>query len=98
MNYYQPRQRKADGRRDYTAMNDGMVRPVGYCHAYHPIPDEIPYMTPEMVRRENDREAAFAHKYHDDGHATEAEARACYKEYLLDHKLELNIENAKHVQ
>lgn len=29
-------------------------------------------------------------KYHSDGHATKAEAEACYHEYLLDNQLSLN--------
>ena len=39
MNYYEAREREADGRWDFTRMNDGKVWAVGYCadvdHASH---------------------------------------------------------------
>ncbi len=93
MNYYGPRQRESDKRWDYTCRNDGHIWPVGYCRKYEewwvrfeeqfghrPNQDEI------------DRCIANQHKYHSEGHATDDEACACYREYLLDHHLRLGLE------
>lgn len=95
MNYYKVRER-ADGKFDFAAENDGHVRPVGYCAGYHPIPPDAPWLPPGEAERYNADEAPLAGKYHTDGHATAAEAAACYREYLLDHKLRLMQEHPGH--
>lgn len=92
MNYYQPRQREKDKRWDFTCMNDGRIWPVGYCRAYKDLegdPIVGHTVTPEYLAEHR----ATQHKHHADGHATEDEARACYREYLLDHHLQLMLEN-----
>lgn len=78
MNHYKALQREKDKRWDMV-MNGRQA--VGYCHAYRPISEDA-------------EEAQFAHKYHTDGHATEAEAYDCYLEYLLDHQVRFHRGNA----
>ncbi len=87
MNHYKARQRK-DGRWDYTCANDGKAWPVGYCHEYRePDPEDwIWKMHPDDAQRVRDNKD----KYHGCGHATEEEAQACYKKYLLENELSLN--------
>lgn len=80
MNHLIARQRNSDGRWDYTRNG----RPTGYCRAYEPIPEDAGFMSPEAIRAENERMAAFSGKFHEDGHATKEEACECYKEFLLD--------------
>lgn len=86
MNYLQPRKRQEDGRFDYTCMNDGRIWPIGYCRAHRPFTDKDIdlFGSKEALERANAREAPFANKYHTDGHATEAEAIECYRQYLID--------------
>jgi len=86
MNYQQARQRKTDGRWDFTSMNDGVVHAIGYCCEYDAIdPSVIP-----ISEEEQNRLRSFAHKHHTDGHDTAEQAQECYKEYLLDHRLRLD--------
>lgn len=81
MNYYDAKQRLSDGRWDYTCNN----RPTGYCRPYEEIdPQIIPVSESQL-----EEYRATAHKHHSHGHATEQEARECYREYLLDHSLSL---------
>lgn len=89
MNYYGARQRLSDGRWDYTCKNDGSTWPLGYCagsRAYSA--SDFNFMGEEAAAREaqklNERNAPHLSKFHKDGHATEAEAAACYRAYLLD--------------
>jgi hypothetical protein len=90
MNYYAARQRQ-DGRWDYTCMNDGRIWPVGYCMPYKEwwidLKEKMGYETrPEEIARYQAHQA----QYHADGHATAEEACECYRQYLLDHKVQLN--------
>lgn len=96
MNYYKALQRDKDKRWDYTVTNDGASRPIGYCGGPFEkrwlSPEEDPWIRvvyPSRVLYEEARAktAAFRSKYHSDGHTTEAEAYACYTEYLLDNRL-----------
>ncbi len=89
MNTYQVLERDADHRFDMTRTNDGHAAPCGYCHAYKPIAEDAAWATKEMITQWNAQEAPFASKYHDDGHASKAEAAECYRLYLLDHQLQL---------
>lgn len=82
MNYYEPKQRLKDRRWDYTRNG----HPAGYCREYQEIDPKIVPIT--EAQQQEYRETA--HKHHTNGHATEEEARECYKEYLLDHDLSLN--------
>lgn len=82
MNYYEAKQRVKDRQWDYT--RNGVA--VGYCREYQEIdPKVIP-----ISEAQQEEYRATAHKHHTDGHATELEARECYREYLLDHNLSLN--------
>ena len=86
MNYDQARQR-AEGRWDWTTMNDGVVRPKGYCAGWRyeePLP---PYLEHLQKLREADRlrDEPLREKFHTDGHASAEEAVRCYYEYCLDH-------------
>lgn len=81
MNYYEALKRESDERWDFTRN----ARPVGYCRAYEEI-DPTCGLNESELRKHTEN----SHKHHTCGHATEEDARACYKEYILDHKLRLN--------
>lgn len=85
MNHLVARQRKSDGRWDYTY--NGVA--WGYCREYDPIPENVGWMSAEEVRKHNEKTAVFKDKHHDCGHATREEAEACYKQYMLDQHLRL---------
>ncbi len=86
MNHLCAKQRQADGRWDYTCNG----HPYGYCRQYTPIPEDGSMGIPaEIAKQENEKMEPFLEKFHDIGHATEAEARECYKQYILDTKLRL---------
>lgn len=92
MNYYEPKKRQSDGKWDYTRNS----QPAGYCHAFQEFEKEFIenfHISDSEVEKHN----KFADKYHSDGHDTEEEACKCYKEYQLDHKLQLDHED-KHQQ
>ena len=76
---------RTDGRWDYTRNR----RPAGYCCEYRPLAEDCGFLSPEQVRRENEKMEALKGKFHTDGHATEEDAQQCYKEYLLDTSLRL---------
>lgn len=82
MNYYEAKQRKSDGRWDYTRNNE----PTGYCCRFREYNQEFVEKF-HISEEEVDKHNSFAHKYHSGGHETEQEARECYKQYLLDHQL-----------
>ncbi len=90
MNHYKARQRENDQRWDYTFAN---VRagtcPVGYCRAWKPLEPGAVGMLPGQAEQYNAQMAPFVHKFHANGHATAEEACDCYREYLLDHRLQL---------
>lgn len=97
MNYYAARQRERDGRYDFTCMNDGKVWPVGYCHRFRTwTASDFNFMPEETAHAEaaklNEKYAPHADLFHEDGHATAAEAQACYRRYLLDTKLEFSTQ------
>lgn len=96
MNYYQARQRTT-GRWDYTVMNNRLVSPVGYCQGRFDTifperrdPSWSWYLDDEHYAHERAKVLPFAAHYHDDGHATEDEANACYRRYQLDQRLRLD--------
>jgi hypothetical protein len=82
MNYLKARQRKSDGKWDYTLENDGVIYPIGYCSAYRE--PNIP-INPDRLKTMRD----FSIKHHSEGHSTPEEANQCYKKYLLDQRLTL---------
>lgn len=83
MRHYSARQRVGDQRWDYCCGS----HPTGYCHAYKPISETDGLG--EWAKRANEQLAPLAANFHDTGHATEAEAQACYKKYMLDTSLRL---------
>lgn len=98
MQHRKARQRESDGRFDYTVADRHGVSPEGYCHAYRPWTDEQvriifggdeAEVTAQREKLEAET-APFREKYHDDGHATVAEAEECYRTYLLDQRLRLD--------
>lgn len=96
MNYYGPRQRKVDDRWEYTVENDGLIRPVGYCEGWvEHISEEFGYFVHntavQIVLHEQELRRAYVEKYHVDGHINAVEACLCYKTFLLDNELRLNV-------
>lgn len=87
------------GRFDFGWTTDsGDTHPVGYCagwlfdqraaHARESIQDpELLAAQLANLAEERERAAPFRAKYHEDGHATKAEAKACYREFCLDQRL-----------
>ena len=89
MNYYAARQRTLDKRWDYTCQNKRTgTYPVGYCHKTDWTPEKRAEC--HMSDAEWQRIQSNQSKYHDDGHATEQEAQACYRSYLLDNHMRLD--------
>lgn len=90
---YMPRQRTDDGRWRMTVSSDeeGWCHAVGYCRPHKALTPTAGYISQEMCDAENARTEPFKHKYHDDGHATEAEAAACYREWELDQDVHKHV-------
>ena len=89
MNTYEPLQRLSDSRWDYTRNG----KATGYCQAFEPFSDEFVKRF-HISQTEIDKHNAHKDKYHADGHETKEECLECYKEYLLDHRLRLNGQDA----
>ena len=88
MNYYEPKQRKSDGKWDYT--RNGLA--AGYCQNFKPIEKESVEqfrISDELVEKHN----GCADKYHTNGHDSADEACECYKQYQLDYQLQLDHED-----
>lgn len=83
MNHKCALQRKSDGRWDYTY--NGAA--TGYCSGPYEPMKETAAITQDMADRWNEKMQPHAHKFHEDGHATEQEARDCYRQYMLDSSL-----------
>lgn len=87
MNHWKARQRETDQRWDYTCREgQGRVYATGYCGGYREFD---PSFFPDAERLNAEMEP-FREKYHTDGHATEAEAIECYRQYQLDRQLKFN--------
>ncbi len=86
MNYLQVSQRKYDSRFDFTSRNDGRIRPVGFCVGWTefsaPPVGQFEWMALEH-RKQVEAMLPLKGRFHDDGHATRAEAVECYRQYLL---------------
>lgn len=87
---YQARQRDTDRRWDYTLSSDeeNWCHALGYCAGWHEFQAGKPFPASECLRL-NTKILPFKDKYHTDGHATVAEAHACYREYILDQELHI---------
>lgn len=88
MNYYEPKQRQSDGRWDYTRNNAA----TGYCCQFVPFSDDF-IKNFHISESEVEKHNKFSDKYHTDGHETLEGACECYKEYQLDHQLQLDHED-----
>jgi len=78
---------KPTGTFHYVEARDGFVYPIGYCAGWQPWMDgpvANSHVSEAVLAQERARLAPFKGKFHTHGHATEEEARACYKSYLLD--------------
>ena len=96
MKYYQARKRESDGRWDYTCRHDKYIYAVGYCAGWQEFKG-IDGLDPEVFdhfRRDYENKyRPLQSKYHEDGHATEAEAVECYRQYLLDTELKTMLDD-----
>lgn len=93
MNYYKARQRDKTKRWDFTRRNDDIILPVGFCAGWHEsTPASLAHLDKGVsgaLLAEQEKQRPFQKCFHKDGHDTEAEARACFRAYLLDIKLDL---------
>lgn len=90
--YYQALQRESDKRYDYTSSTGStQPHPIGYCAGWKEMVDygtaAWDQMLKESLVRDIEEKRPFKDKFHRDGHATAAEAEACYRQYELDHHL-----------
>lgn len=93
MNYMQPRKRQTDKKWDYTNMNDGIVYPIGYCREF----TELTGSSFPVSEQQCEEHRKFKNKYHTDGHDTYEDACKCYKDYLLDHSVQIHeSKNTQH--
>lgn len=85
---YQALRRGTDGRWDMTVGSDEerWTHAIGYCHGWREYSEDdfrkIPGLKSEVERLRFHRE-----KFHEDGHATAAEAEACWLRFQLDAEL-----------
>ena len=96
--YHQALQRESDKRWDFTSSTgSSSAYPIGYCAGWKepPGPEEAAKLDARLGRGFSERltkeiEAKREHqaKYHTDGHATAAEADACFRRYELDQELQ----------
>lgn len=99
MNYYAARQRSDDKRWRYTRQNDGVTWECGYCIEFKPWTAETMsrFMSSEgaavEAARLNAKYEPLKGNYHSDGHATKEEAEACYRKFLLDTQLRIDLFN-----
>lgn len=91
MRHEAARQRQSDGRWDYTSDRNGETHAIGYCSAA-PTLESFEKLGIYVSDDYKQKLAEFAHKFHTDGHATHTAACACYREYLLDFRLQLHAE------
>lgn len=92
--YYQALQRKSDGKFDYTSSTGStQPHPIGYCAGWKEMSDygtaAWDKLLKESLARDIEEKRPFKDKYHAHGHATAAEAEACYRQYELDQLLRL---------
>lgn len=85
MNNLLPRQRP-DGRWDMTALVAGDIRAVGYC-----CPESHEHVEEVRAHYGLHDDGTLGRSHHWQGHATPGEARECYRQYLLDHELDLSL-------
>ena len=97
--WFSARARQSDGRFDFTvATSSSEPTPLGYCRGWRE--DTLEGLEPRFGHDLakaiiDDQEHLRPHmaKFHTDGHATEAEASACYDEFCLDTALKFTEDN-----
>lgn len=106
MNYYDARERRANGSGtgiwEYTQMNDGYAWPIGYCHEW--MRDQRPDWMDDASWAERvkwmDEEEATGRMdlYHGNGHVSKEAAYACYKRFCLDHylRIDMTVQDVQH--
>lgn len=95
MQFFAPRQRQSDGRWDYTRENSHGVFSVGYCAGWiEHTENDFGFFGKDFVEiavRDQDERRKFRDKYHLDGHNSAVDALRCYRIYVLDTQLKLDI-------
>lgn len=91
MRHEKARQRQTDGRWDYTSCRDNEIHAIGYCTAA-PTLESFEKLGIHVADDFKQKLAAFENKFHTGGHETNEGACACYREYLLDFRLQLHAE------
>lgn len=92
--WYRARQRQSDGRWDYTSSNTSNTwcHAEGYCRGWTEYTEDELRETDarlgegfsERLIAERDRNLAYKERFHKNGHATQEEAVACYRDYVFD--------------
>lgn len=93
MNHLKASQRTTDRRWDYTNTNDRRTHPIGYCAGWREY-NEAERKRFCMNDKWYDEYTSNKDKYHEEGHATEEEAKACYKAYQLDTSLRVSKDSS----
>lgn len=98
--YLQALQKESTKRWDFTSSTGSSgAYPLGYCAGWKEPPEgeEAQQLDARLgagfskrLAEDIEKKRPFKDKYHTEGHATEAEACACYREYELDHELEFH--------
>ncbi len=95
MQFFAPRKRQSDGRWDYTRENSHGVFSIGYCAGWIEHSEEdFNFLGKDFIDlavRDQDERRRLQEKYHLDGHVSAAAAVRCYRIYVLDTSLKLNI-------
>lgn len=86
---YQALQRQRDGRWNMTVSSDdeGWTHAVGFCagtfdQCWPPFPLAKGGLPEDLYEAEREKHRVHAALYHDDGHASAAEAEACHDRYV----------------
>jgi hypothetical protein len=96
--YIQALQRESDKRWDMTSgTGSSAAHAIGYCAGWREpatgeeaerLEKQLGSGFVESLNRDTEAKRPHQAKYHRDGHATAAEADACYQQYQLDNELE----------
>lgn len=90
MNHYSTKRRESDSKWDYTFSSRRTgIHPIGYCAGWKEYSHEERLQVP-MNDYEWEKIQSYRDKYHSNGHETDSEAQACYRQYLLDTRMRLN--------
>jgi hypothetical protein len=94
MRYYAAKQRKTDGKWDYTMTSGDFTQPVGYCASFVDwTPQQLKALGLEGTDPILTLARSHREKHHECGHETQSEAEECYKTYTMDQRLRLMVVN-----